>query len=48
MNEELKFAKTLEEICALAGQQGGVIREEQVKERMEGAGIDLGQSYRRS
>ena len=44
MNEELKFAKTLEEICALAGQQGGVIREEQEKERMEGAGIDLGES----
>lgn len=44
MREELKFAKALEEICVLAGQQGNVVREEQVKEHMRDAGISLGDS----
>lgn len=42
MKEQFEFAKALEKICALAGQQGGMIRKEQVEETLRDAGISLG------
>lgn len=42
MKEELLFAQTLEKICALARSQGNVVKEEQVGEAFELAGIGLG------
>ena len=42
MKEQFEFAKALEKICALAGQQGGMIRKEQVEETQRDAGISLG------
>ena len=42
MKEQFEFAKALEKICALAGQQGGMIRKEQVGETLRDAGISLG------
>lgn len=42
MREEVTFAKTLEEICRLGKGQGGLVREEQVREAFAGAGMEFG------
>ena len=47
MKEQFEFAKALEKICALAGQQGGMIRKEQVEETLRDAGISLGDTQLR-
>ena len=40
MNQELAFAKTLEEIRSLAASQGNVISKEQVEEAFTNIGMD--------
>ena len=39
MNQELEFAKTLEEVRKLAASQGNVISKEQVEEAFAGIGM---------
>lgn len=43
MREEVIFAQTLHEICALAKEQGNMLAEEQVKGAFADAGIHLGE-----
>lgn len=42
MREETVFSQTLEKICALAKDQGNIVRKEQVKSAFADAGIEMG------
>ena len=42
MREETLFSQTLEKICALAKEQGNLIKEEQIKDAFAVAGMEMG------
>ncbi len=44
MKEELIFARTLEQLCALAREQGNMLREEQVTLAFSEAGLEMGEA----
>lgn len=44
MKEELIFARTLEQLCSLAKEQGNMLQKEQAAQAFEEAGIEMGEA----